>query len=51
MSDKLAFSYGLKQASAFLLFSMDIVAALLETKVNLYQAKVLSIPVAMSLVQ
>lgn len=46
------YSARLKQALAFLLFSIDIVAAhFLENKVNLYQAKVLFIPVIMSLVQ
>lgn len=41
----------LKWALVFFFFRADIVAALVENKVNLYQVKVFPIPVVMSLVQ
>lgn len=41
----------LKHALVVLFLRADVVAALLENKVNLYQVKVFSIPIVMSLVQ
>lgn len=51
MSHRLVISYSLKQALAFLLFNIVSLAALLENKVILYQAEVISTLTVLFLVQ